>query len=192
VVSGLETHVLSVLADIGRHPIRHLVRNWNWKASVCSSVCRAAIFFALNAPAGLGAATRAMMTELIFRAVASGTLGSLTQALRHSRPRLAALVILPAVGHAAEYLVHLQAGTPRLGASIAASLAFSVLTTAFNLFAMRRGALIVGPGQQSFASDLARFPALVMAFATSVRHPRRPTRRVCTLDGSECPRKHCT
>lgn len=189
---GPETDVLGVLADVGRHPIRHLVRNWNWKSSVCSSVVRAAIFFALNTPAGLEPATRAMMTELIFRALASGVLGSLTQALRYSRPQLAALVVLPALGHIAEYVVHSHAGTPRLGASIAASLAFSVLTTAFNLFAMRRGVLIVGPGQRSFTSDMTQLPALFLSFVTSAPRALRQGRGARPFEEPECPRKHCT
>lgn len=156
---------VAVLADAARHPVRHFVRNWNWKASVFSAVCRAGIFFAMNAPAGLGWATRAMATEFIFRGVTSGALGSLTQALRYAEPRAAALVVLPALGHLAEYALHRVAGTPRLGASVTASVAFSVVTTAFNLFAMRHGALIVGPQRQSFAADIRRLPSLVAAFA---------------------------
>lgn len=181
-----EDHVFAILADVVRHPVRYCVWNWNWKSSVSSALCRAAIFFCLNTPAGLDSALRAMTTELIYRSIASGVLGSLTQALRHSRPRVAALLLLPAVGHGFEYLVHLQAGTPRLGASIAASIAFSVITTSFNLFAMRRGALIVGQGRQSFVADLARLPALIVAF---VGCGIQPLRRLWahSSDTSSCP-----
>ena len=163
-----EEHVLKTLERVFRDPVRHFVWNWNWKASLFSSTCRGLLFFATNAPAGLESATRAMAIEFLFRAIASGVLGSLTQALRFSRPRIAALLLLPAFGHAAEYIVHFQAGTPRLGASVLGSVGFTVLTTAFNLFAMRRGALIVGPGQGSLVADLSRLPRLMAAFVLAV------------------------
>jgi hypothetical protein len=167
-----EPRVSQILADVLRHPFRHFITNWNWKASLTSAICRGVIFFALNTPAGFEWATRAMVTELLFRAVVSGILGSLTQALRNSRPRAAALILLPGIGHLAEYGVHRSAGTPRLGVSILASIGFSVLTTAFNLFAMRRGVLIVGPERQSFRSDIERLPRLIVAFVASLV-PRR-------------------
>jgi hypothetical protein len=176
-------HVLTVLADVARHPVRVFVRHWNWKASLFSSVCRASIFFATNVAEGLGPASRAMATEVVFRAIASGILGSLTQALRDSRPRIATLVVLPALGHAAEFVVHFEAGTPRLGQSVAASVLFSVVTTAFNLFAMRRGALIVGPGSQPLLSDLARMPRLFGGFVAACLRALRTSRwhqKLCT------------
>jgi hypothetical protein len=46
--------------------------------------------------------------------------------------------------------------------------AFTVLSTGFNLFAMRRGALVVGPGCGSLADDLRRTPRLIGAFALAV------------------------
>lgn len=55
-----------------------------------------------------------VLTELIFRTAASGVLGSVSQALRHSRPRIVPLMLLPALGHVAEFLVHHAAGTPPL------------------------------------------------------------------------------
>lgn len=185
-MTNAETDAITVLADVGRHPIQYFLSNWNWKTSAFSALSRAAMFYGLNAPAGPGLAVRAAATELIFRAVASGALGSLTQALRHSRPRITALVLLPAIGHLLEYAVHQQAGTPRLGASIAASIAFSVVTTAFNLFAMRRGVLIVGPGQQPFLSDVARLPRLCLAFAASGLPGRRRPRRQDLSDKEQC------
>ena len=152
-MSEEDTNALRVLADVVRHPVRHFVSGWNWKSSLTSALSRGLIFFALNTPAGIAWATRAMLTELIFRTVASGVLGSVSQALRYSRPRILPLIVLPAAGHLGELLVHRAAGTPRLAASMGASITFSVLTTAFTLFVMRRGALIVGRGQQPLMSD---------------------------------------
>jgi hypothetical protein len=44
----------------------------------------------------------------------------------------------------------------------------TMVTTSFNLFAMRRGALIVGEGAHSLLADLRRLPRLIVAFVDSV------------------------
>jgi hypothetical protein len=160
-----------VLYGLVRHPIRNLVRRWNWKSAMFSAVARAAMFFAANLPAGLDAGLRAMVTELVFRAFASGVFGSATQAFRAATPPVAAtltaLLVVPAAGHLAEFVVHRLAGTARLGESVAISVAFSVVSTAFNLFAMRRGALIVGDQERTLAEDMRRMPALALAFGAT-------------------------
>lgn len=188
--------VWNVVAALARHPIAHFVRGWNWKSAAVSSLCRATLFFVVNLPAGLDAGIRAMSTEVAFRAVASGMLGSATQAFRTATPAgsamLAALVLIPAAGHLAEYGVHWLAGTARLRESVALSIGFSVLTTSFNLFAMRRGALIVGDGEQTLAKDMRRMPGLIFAFVRSIigaasrLFSRRPP------DGGTCPFPRCT
>ena len=162
----------AVLSDLVRHPVQHFVLKWNWKSALLSSICRATMFLVVNLPAGVDAGLRAMTTEVLFRVVASGALGSATQAFRDAAPTattvITALVAIPAVGHLAEYSVHRLAGTARLGESIATSVAFSMLTTAFNLFAMRRGVLVVGHDRQSLVQDLRRLPALIGAFVTAI------------------------
>jgi len=148
-----------------------LARSWNWKAALVSAVCRALIFFAANLAAGPPAAARAMLTEFLYRAVAAGFYGSMTQAFSRCRPgavtNAIALVIIPGVAHALEFAVHSMAGTPMLAASMAGSVAFSMLTTLFNLHAMRRGALIVGAGSRPLSEDLRRMPSMVMSFAAA-------------------------
>lgn len=143
---------------------RRVAHWWNWKAALVSAVSRSLIFLVANLPAGIDAALGAMCVEFAFRAGAAGFFGAMTQAFAAlRRPRLAtvgALAVVPAVAHAAEFLVHSAAGTPQLAASIAGSLAFSLLTTAFNLHAMRHGALIVGAGSRPLSEDLRRAPAL--------------------------------
>lgn len=144
---------------------------WNWKSALVSSVCRSVIFLAVNLPAGGHAAARAMLTELAFRAVASGFFGAMTEALAR-RPAsaattAAALIVVPGAAHAMEYVVHRMAGTPMLAAAVGASIAFSVLTTLFNLHAMRRGALVSGEGGGSLFADLRQMPALLASFAAA-------------------------
>jgi hypothetical protein len=187
---------LHVARDLLRHPVDHFIRGWNWKSAAVSSICRGGIFFCVNLPAGFDASTRALAIELAFRAVVSGVLGSATQAFRDVTPGAIATILpvlaIPAVGHTAEYAVHHVAGTARLGESIAASVAFSVLTTAFTLFAMRRGALIVGAGQQSLIHDLQRAPGLIAAFVgTMVKGVHDSVGRQ-RLDRDRCRYRRCT
>lgn len=141
---------------------------WNWKAALCSSLLRATIFALTNLPAGIGAAAAAALVELAYRGVAAGGYGALTQACSRARPAwlgtIAALVLLPLAGHGVEWVVHHAAGTPRLAASIGASMGVSVLSTAFTLFVMRRGAMVVGAGSASLRDDVRRMPRLLGAF----------------------------
>lgn len=155
------------------HPWSLVIRRWNYKSAVVSALCRGPLFFAANLSAGPGAAVAAMGTEFVFRFATSGFYGALTQAFRSAEPArhamLAAMLLLPALGHSAELAVHWARGTPRLGTSMAASIFFTCLTTAFNVFAMRRGALIVGEGSASLTHDLRRLPGLIGAFLVSWR-----------------------
>jgi hypothetical protein len=141
---------------------------WNYKSAVMSALLRAPIFFTANLTAGTDAAVAAFVTEFCFRFATAGFYGALTQAFRRVEPALrgtiAALVVVPGVAHALEFLVHWARGTPELAASIGASIAFTVLSTSFNLFAMRRGALVVGHGSASLVTDLRRMPRLVLSF----------------------------
>ena len=185
-MNGIRIGIVDVVREVIRHPIRHLVINWNWKAALLSAICRATLFFAVNLPAGVGAGVRAMVTEFLFRGVASGVFGSLTQACSRADHLWIALLVIPAVGHTAEFLVHWAAGTPRLSGSITVSVLFSLITTAFNLFAMRRGVLVVGEGQRSLREDLRQLPTLTANF---VRRGvgaclRRVRRRRGQRDGS--------
>jgi hypothetical protein len=145
-----------------------LTRLWNWKAAFTSSFMRGVIFFVSNLRAGWHAALGAMVAEWIFRGVASGFYGNLTQ--RFSRFRcawqrgLAGIVLLPAFSHSLEYAVHRLRHTPALRTSITASVAFTMLSSLFHLYAMRRGALITGKGATSLAADLRAMPRLIAGF----------------------------
>jgi hypothetical protein len=63
-----------------------LVRRWNGKSALLSSLFRAAIFFAANLAAGWRAAIAAMSVEFRFRNVSAGFFGTLTQAIRQAEP----------------------------------------------------------------------------------------------------------
>ena len=159
--------VAEALRSVVRDPVGRLIRDWNWKSALTSTVLRAPIFFLVNLAAGPKAAA-ALLTELVLRSLTSGFYGSLTEALREAEPAwlagLTASVLMPVANHSLELVVHWLRGTPRLANSILASVCFTVVSTLFNLYAMRRGALIVGENQQSFAHDMRRMPRLVLGF----------------------------
>ena len=168
---GPPPSVFQVLRDLLLHPIESIVRRWNWKAAVLSSSVRALIFFAANLPAGPHAALAALLTELAFRGVASGFYGALTEAFRFAEPgwaaSLVAMILLPLTGHSLEFLVHFLRGTMKLRISIIASVCFTAVSTLFNLYAMRRGALVMGDGKQALSSDMKRMPRLIAGFLAS-------------------------
>ncbi|MPY86377.1 MAG: hypothetical protein GEU99_00470 [Luteitalea sp.] len=184
-----EERVREVLRGLVRHPIRRIVRRWNWKSALLSAGFRSVIFFSANLSAGLEAAMAAMMTELAFRGITAGFYGALTQAFRHGQPAwlasLSVILLLPLCTHTLELVVHWLRGTVRLAESILASAAFTGLSTLFNLFAMRRGALIVGEGRASLVDDLRRLPLLLVSFvltigravAAGARRPFAPHKR---------------
>jgi hypothetical protein len=149
-------------------PAGQLLYRWNWKAAVMSSLLRAHIFLAANATAGLRRALSAAAAEFFFRFITSGFYGSLTQAFRNAEPAwagvAAVMILLPLISHSMEFALHFLRGTPHLRTSIISSVIFTMFSTAFNWFAMRRGALVVGDEQSPLGSDLARVPALLADF----------------------------
>jgi hypothetical protein len=151
-------------------PGEYLLRRWNWKSALLSSLMRASLFFATNLAAGIPAAIAAMKTELVFRGVTSGFYGALTEAFREAEPPWAAAVtvmlLLPVANHSVELLVHWLRGTQKLLPSILASIVLTAISTLFNFYVMRRGALIVGAGRHSLGKDLLRLPRLALDFVT--------------------------
>ena len=81
---------------------------------------------------------------------------------------VAGMILLPVTAHLLEFIVHYQRGTERLGESIVLSVAFTALSTSFNLHAMRHGALTVGDGSQSLWQDLRRVPRLLLEFSRGI------------------------
>jgi hypothetical protein len=160
-----------VLSNLVRHPVG-LVRLWNWKSAVMSSISRGLVFFVANLSAGPEAAMAALTTELWFRLLTSGLYGALTETLREVEPArhgiLAGMVLLPIVSHSLEFAVHWLRGTAELRRSIALSVVFTMISTAFNVYAMRRGVLVVGRGAQPLHRDLLQIPGLILRFTGDI------------------------
>jgi hypothetical protein len=154
------------------HPYRTLVLSWNWKAAIISSVLRAPIFFAayLAQKQGLKMALAAMSVQFVFRAITGGTNGAIIQSFSKIEPAWHAVVTIPIVltvfMHVGEWLLQAgfdsYAGTKGKTTAVLISVLASVISAGFNLFAMRRGVLLVkDESQQSFWHDIKQMPWIV-------------------------------
>src|ERR1700733_2303578 len=140
----LQTALLRLAAS----PRKQIFERWNWKAALFSARVRGFIFLFANLRSGWRAAAGAMLAEWLFRAATSGFYGAITQTLGEVEPEWpgvgSAMVILPVVSHSLEFLLHWLRHTPHLKASLISSITFTVFSTLFNLYAMRRGTMVVG------------------------------------------------
>jgi hypothetical protein len=164
--------IWEAVAGIIRHPVENLLHRWNWKSAVLSAFIRGLLFFITNFGAGLGAAFSAMGIESAFYIMTAGFYGAATQAFRRARPAWAAtmtlMVIMPVINHSLEFLLHWVGGTEKLARSVTASFTLSILSAVFNIFAMRRGVLIVGAERQSLFADLRQMPRIIFEFLTVI------------------------
>jgi hypothetical protein len=171
--------VAGTLADLLTHPWQRLGLRWNWKAATLSTALRGGIFFTTSLTSGVGAAGRALAVDAAFRLPTVGLYAAIVQAFAHAEPLWAATAVVavgvPIMSHVVEFAVHRAAGTPGLPAAIAVSVTFSVVSSVFQLFVMRHGVLVVGPGARRMVDDLARLPRLVLVFLIAA--PRAWRRR---------------
>lgn len=160
--------IADALLSLILNPVESLLLRWNWKAAVTSACVRGGLFFITNLGAGAAAAAGAMSIEAAFYVVASGFYGAMTEAFRRVRPAwvgtLAVMVLIPVINHTLEFALHRTGGTKKLATSIIASISLSMLSNAFSLFAMRRGAFTVGAGRQSLLEDFRQLPRILFDF----------------------------
>jgi hypothetical protein len=162
----------AALADLFLNPRRRLLLRWNWKTASLSACVRGTIFFIANLGAGLGAAIGAMGVEAALFATLAGFNGALVQTFRRAQPAWVAtmmvMILIPAVNHTLEYFMHYASGAKKIAAGVTASISLSVFSALFNLFAMRRGVLIVGDERASLIDDLRRMPRVVFDFVMTI------------------------
>ena len=119
--------------------------------------------------AGLPAILKAILIEITITAVVAGFQGMLTEKLRMLEPAwrttLVCACAVALLNHPAEYLLHTWMRTPRTGAGICFSLAYTLIATRFSLCVMRQGLFLAGVEGVSFAEDLRRLPALLARMA---------------------------
>jgi len=164
--------IQKIVHELIHHPFQTLIIRWNWKSALLSPILRGAFVFAATASAGQAAAANAVAVEVLYRALVSGFCGAIVEAFRSSEPywagQLTVVLIVPVVSDSLDFFLHWQQGTPEFGRSVAVSLALTIVSTAFNYFAMRRGALLVGEQRRTLLEDLATLPLLFAAFLITV------------------------
>jgi len=162
----------TALFQLVTRPGELLIRRWNWKAAFFSSLIRGIIFLLANLTSGWRAAVGAMLAEWCYRAITSGFYGAMTQTLAEVEPEweaaVAAMVLLPLSSHTLEFLVHWLRHTPHLKASIISSMSFTVVSTLFNFYAMRRGTMVVGKDAVSIGADMRALPRVIGGFLAVV------------------------
>ncbi|MEO8649865.1 MAG: hypothetical protein ABI539_11930 [Acidobacteriota bacterium] len=168
-VSPAPHRVLDVFRYLVRHPVEMLVWRWNWKAAFLSGLLRSPNYFFTHIKLGWRAAVSAALLEFVFRVIVSGASGSLVQAFHRATPiwlaTLCVMIMLPAFSHTIEFTLHSLNGDANKGKAIIISISFSILSAIFNLFAMRRNALLVKDSDaQTFWHDMKRMPAIVGEF----------------------------
>ncbi len=161
--------VIDVFRYLVRHPIEMLIWRWNWKAALFSGVLRSLIYLFTHLKEGWRAALGAMSVEFFFRLIVSGASGSLVQAFHNAAPvwlaTLCIMIMLPAFSHMIEFTLHTLNGDVNKGKAIVISITFSIISAIFNLFAMRRDALLVKDARaQSLGQDLIKLPKIVGEF----------------------------
>ncbi|HTK25956.1 MAG TPA: hypothetical protein VL327_05315 [Pyrinomonadaceae bacterium] len=167
--------VADVFRYLIRHPLETTVFRWNWKAAVLSALLRAPIFFLtyITKKDGLKLAIGAAVAQSVFRFIFGGVNGAIIQAFSKVEPAWHAILTVPLVlaafSHIMEFVVQTlydnQTGADRKGKAIAVSIIISAISAVFNLFAMRRGALLVkDESEQSIWRDLKRMPWLALEF----------------------------
>jgi hypothetical protein len=158
----------TALFQLVTRPGELLIRRWNWKAAFFSSLIRGIIFLLANLTSGWRAAVGAMLAEWCYRALTSGFYGAMTQTLAEVEPEweaaVAAMVLLPLSSHSLEFVVHWLRHTPHLKASIISSMSFTVVSTLFNFYAMRRGTMVVGKNAVSIGADMRALPRVIGGF----------------------------
>lgn len=167
--STFPTTVGGVFQYIFKHPIEMFVKRWNWKAALFSGLMRGSIYFFTGIKHGWRAALSAMSVEFIFRVIVSGAFGSLVQAFHNATPTWLAttvvMFLLPAITHIIEFTIHTINGDQNKVSGIIVSVSFSIISMIFNLFAMRRGTMLVNhENQQSLWADIKQFPAIIAEF----------------------------
>lgn len=161
--------VVDVFRYLVRHPIEMLVWRWNWKAALFSGILRSLIYLFTHLKEGWRAALGAMSVEFFFRLIVSGASGSLVQSFHNAQPvwlaTLCVMIMLPAFSHMIEFTLHTLNGDVNKGKAIVISISFSILSAIFNLFAMRRDALLVKDARAgSLWQDIVKLPKIVGEF----------------------------
>ncbi|MDM7921861.1 MAG: hypothetical protein QUS14_06135 [Pyrinomonadaceae bacterium] len=170
------SHTISeAVLVLWRNPYQ-FVRYWNYKGAILSGVLRAPIFFItyLIGKEGLKLAIGAALVQFTFRFFFAGIGGALIQSFRRVEPPwkafVAILLLVPLVSHVLEFgfqagFAYLTGTQDHTGDAILRSIAVSIISAFFTLFAMRRGIMIVGESEsKSLMNDISQLPVVIFHF----------------------------
>ena len=164
-------YLFQIFAFLFWHPYR-IFSLWNWKSACLSILLRTPIFVAATVRSGWRVALAAVLVECFVCAVTAGFYGALIQNLKDAKPvwltAVFITVVVPAIFQFLEAYLHWIRGTPHLRIAEAVSLFVSAISSLFNWYAMKRGALLVGVESDAFGSDLRRLPVLLFSFVKLV------------------------
>ena len=162
------TTVGKALLQLFQNPFYYFVQHWNWKSALFGAINRGTIFFIATMKRGRVEISIAVLVEIIFSCATAGVYAAFTQAMRFAQPGwLAACIVavgIPAALYGVDYFAHLWTGMHHVRPAVTFATGLSVLSTLFNLFIMRRGAMVVGEDSQPLWRDLIRMPVLLVQF----------------------------
>jgi hypothetical protein len=156
------------LAEVLRHPFYYFIQHWNWKSALFAAINRGTIFLVATMRRGRAEISIAVLVEIVFSCATAGIYAAFTQAVRFAQPEwLAASIVavgIPSALYGFDYLAHVYTGMHNVRPAVTFATALSVVSTLFNLFMMRRGAMVVGEESQPLWRDLMRVPVLFVQF----------------------------
>ncbi len=160
-----------VLRSILHHPLR-MIALWNVKTAVLSAAFRGIIFLVAVSRSHHFGRSEAVFIEVFYGAVTGGVFGTLAQSLRSAQPAWIAesllFLVVPVLFQGLELAAHTVFGTTYFRSGLFASAAVTGLSALFNLFAMRRGALLMGGESNPFSKDLCDLPRLALQFLLAI------------------------
>lgn len=162
------TTVGKALLQVLRNPFYYFIQHWNWKSALFGAINRGTIFFIATMKRDRFEMSVAVLVEILFTCATAGIYAAFTQAMRFAEPEwLGACVValaIPSALYGVDYFAHVWTGMHHVRPAVTFATGLSVLSTLFNLFIMRRGALIVGEESQPLWRDLIRIPVLLVQF----------------------------
>jgi hypothetical protein len=165
---SLRTTVGKALLQVLDNPFYYFIQQWNWKSALFGAINRGTIFLVATMKRGRMEMSVAVLVEIVFSCATAGIYAAFTQAVRFAEPEwLGACVValvIPGALYGADYFAHVWTGMHHVRPAVGFATGLSVVSTLFNLFVMRRGALLVGEGSQPLGRDLVRIPGLIVQF----------------------------
>ena len=162
------TTIGKALLQVLNNPFYYFIQQWNWKSALFGAFNRGTIFFIATMKRGRVEMSVAVVVEILFTCATAGIYAAFTQAIRFAEPEwLGACIVallIPGALYGADYFAHVWTGMHNVRPAVGVATGLSVVSTLFNLFIMRRGAMVVGEGSQPLWRDLIRIPGLIVQF----------------------------